>query len=187
MRRGLPRQRHVWTPESDMRLTTAVTKFGMDNWGLGLFLSLLSLLVLVNYTLPTHTVARYVSEDATASQCQGRYTRTLDPTIRRGAWSPFEDDRLKQAVSAYGNSRIEVSSCVPGRNNDQCRERWNEQLNTNSTTRNNWNDEEDLRLRGAVAELGSQWKMVAERVGGGKTGQAVPNERRWGGGAGSGR
>ncbi|TFK76150.1 hypothetical protein BDN72DRAFT_831595 [Pluteus cervinus] len=150
MRRGLPRQRHVWTPESDMRLTTAVTKFGIDNWNL---------------------VARYVSEDATASQCQGRYTRTLDPTIRRGAWSSFEDERLKQAVSAYGNSWIEVSSCVPGRNNDQCRERWNEQLNTNST-RNNWDDEEDARLRGAVGELGSQWKVVAERVGGGKTGQA---------------
>ena len=48
----------------------------------------------------------------------------FDLTIKRGAWSAEEDTRLTMAVEGYGHSWIDVAGAVPGRTNDQCRDRW---------------------------------------------------------------
>ncbi|KAF8665554.1 hypothetical protein AX16_000014 [Volvariella volvacea WC 439] len=143
---GLHRIKHTWNATYDRRLLEAVQKYGTDNWNL---------------------VARYVSEDATAAQCQGRYTRSINPNLKSGAWSAEEDERLKLAVKAYGNSWIDVSVCMSGRTNDQCRERWVDQLSVSST--NTWSGDEDQILLETVASLGSRWKTIALKVGNGKT------------------
>ncbi|KAH9077405.1 Homeodomain-like protein [Lactarius deliciosus] len=64
---------------------------------------------------------------------------------------------------------VEVASVVPGRNNEQCRDRWTERLNP-KVPRGKWTAEEDRRLTSAVDELGvGRWKEVSERVGTGRT------------------
>jgi len=114
-------------------------------------------------------VARAVSEDAQINSCQNRWYRTLDPSIRRGNWSPEEDARLRLAVDLYGHAWMEVASVIPGRNNEQCRDRWTERLNP-KVPRGRWSAEEDARLLSAIGEFGvGRWKEVSERVGTGRT------------------
>lgn len=119
------------------------------------------------------TVARVVSPDATAQQCQNRYQRSLDPTLKRGPWSPAEDGKLHLAVSAYGNSWMDVAAMMAGRSNEQCRDRWNERLDP-KINREAWTDEEDKLLMDAVKELGEgKWKAVNEKMGNGRKDSAV--------------
>ena len=118
-------------------------------------------------------VARVVSPDATAQQCQNRYQRTLDPMLKRGPWSPAEDAKLQLAVSAYENSWVDVAAMMEGRSNEQCRDRWNERLDP-KINRDAWTKEEDALLMDAVGELGEgKWKAVSEKIGNGRKDSAV--------------
>jgi hypothetical protein len=118
-------------------------------------------------------VARAVSDDAQINSCQNRWCRTLDPSIRRGNWSLEEDTQLRLAVDLYGHAWMEVASFIPGRTNEQCRDRWTERLNP-KIPRGKWSSEEDARLLSAVDEFGlGKWKEVSERVGTGRTDNTV--------------
>jgi hypothetical protein len=55
---------------------------------------------------------------------QARYLRSLDPSLKRGAWTSEEDARLREAVKVWGKSWVDVAECIEGRNNEQCRDRW---------------------------------------------------------------
>jgi Myb-like DNA-binding domain len=102
--------------------------------------------------------------------------RTLDPELRRGPWSPEEDAKLRLAVEAYGNSWLDVALTIEGRNNEQCRDRWNEKLDP-KINRDAWTEEEDERLLEAVSEIGEgRWKAVSETVGNGRKDSAVSHD-----------
>lgn len=113
-------------------------------------------------------MARFVSEDATAPQCQSRYSR-LDPALKRGKWSKEEDARLELAFKAYGNSWVDVAACIPSRTNGQCRQRWSEL----SSSRAQWTEDEEKSLVDAVGTMGNSWTKIAEHLGRGRTGQQV--------------
>ena len=109
-------------------------------------------------------MARHVSEDATAAQCQARYQRSLDPTIRRGPWSAEEDTQLNRAVEVFGRSWMDVCAWVPGRSNEQCRERYQETINP--PPKGKWTQEEDAALLNAIKALGvGKWKAISTMVG----------------------
>lgn len=68
---------------------------------------------------------------------------------------------------------MEVAAFIPGRTNEQCRDRWSERLNP-KIPRGQWTSEEDARLLSAVDEFGlGKWKEVSERVGTGRTDKTV--------------
>ncbi|KAG6330842.1 hypothetical protein ID866_8250, partial [Astraeus odoratus] len=90
-------------------------------------------------------IARYVSEDAAPTQCSSRYQRVLDPSVKRTNWTPEEDARLRTAIAAYGRSWVDVAAAMPGRTNDQCRDRWNDHLNP-TINRSPWDPDEDQAL-----------------------------------------
>lgn len=114
-------------------------------------------------------VARYVSEDATPSQCSNRFEKTLDESVKHTAWSPEEEARLRAAVAAYGSSWVDVAAHVPGRHNDQCRDRWTEQVNP-SINKSQWSEEEDRFLLHYVREHENlSWKEISERLHTGRT------------------
>ncbi|TDL29307.1 hypothetical protein BD410DRAFT_892629 [Rickenella mellea] len=149
MRFGITRKNHVWSDESDLRLLQAVERFGFNNWQL---------------------VARHVSEDVTGHQCQKRYQDTLDPNLKRGSWSQEEDEHLRAAVEAFGTSSWQsVSEFIPGRTNNQCRERYQDRLNP-SGAKGRWTEEEDSALLALVADLGeARWTDVSSRIQTGRT------------------
>lgn len=62
---------------------------------------------------------------------------------------------------------------MPGRNNEQCRDRWSERLNPN-VAKGKWTPEEDAKMLAAVEELGdATWKAVSEKLGTGRTDNMV--------------
>ena len=114
-----------------------------------------------------------VSEDATAAQCQNRYTRSLDPELSRGPWTAEEDEQLRQAVDAFGKAWVEVSQYVAGRNSEQCRDRYQEYLNP-TLTRGKWTSEEDAALLQAVQQVGEgKWREVSKILNNGRTDNMV--------------
>lgn len=117
-------------------------------------------------------VARNVSPHATAAQCQSRWSKSLDPALRRGNWTEEEDDRLRKAVAGYGSSWVQVATAIPGRTNDQCRERWNEHVNS-STEKSTWTEAEDKMLLENVKLIGNRWKAICFKMGNNRTGPAV--------------
>ncbi|CCM02807.1 uncharacterized protein FIBRA_04918 [Fibroporia radiculosa] len=148
MRHGIIRRTHSWTPEADERLMQAVYIYGTDTWSL---------------------VARYVSEDATPQQCQNRYTRTLDPDIKRGPWTTGEDDMLRRAVAVLGHSWLDVASFIPGRSNEQCRDRYQEYASP-TVAKGRWTEEEDHALLKVVDQAGDvSWKEISKLLGSGRT------------------
>jgi hypothetical protein len=97
-----------WEPEEDANLVKAVKKHGY-NWV---------------------AVATLVS-DRTNQQCRERWVNTLDHTNggNKGNtppkyWEPEEDTRLMEAVKKHGKDWVAVAKLVPGRTNQQCRQRW---------------------------------------------------------------
>ncbi|KJA24523.1 hypothetical protein HYPSUDRAFT_473559 [Hypholoma sublateritium FD-334 SS-4] len=149
MKHGVPRHRHNWSPEADQKLLVAVESCGHDNWQL---------------------VARKVSEHVSAGQCQNRWQKTLNPMLRKGAWTEEEDERLRKSVAGYGSSWIQVATAIPGRTNDQCRERWMEHINI-ASAKTIWTLEEDKMLLDLVKDHGNQWKIISLQIGNNKTGQ----------------
>ena len=117
-------------------------------------------------------VARNVSPHATAVQCQIRWSKTLDPTLRRGNWTEEEEERLHKAVAAYGSSWVQVASVISGRTNDQCREKWHEQINS-STEKSTWTEAEDKILLENVKLIGNRWKSIGLKIGNNRSGAAV--------------
>jgi hypothetical protein len=176
MRHAIRRKLHTWGPKSDARLLDAVRVYGTDNWNLGPFPEFERVQQPdgSSYSPP---VARTVSEDATAQQCQNRFSRTLDPHLKRGPWSPEEDAQLHLAVDAYGNSWVDVAAFVPGRTNEQCRDRWSDRLNPD-LIKGKWTVEEDRILLDAVEGLGPKWKSVSQRLGNGRTDKMVRSGTR---------
>ncbi|GBE79411.1 hypothetical protein BKA93DRAFT_830458 [Sparassis latifolia] len=148
MRHAIIRKTHTWSTEADERLLEAVKIYGTDSWSL---------------------VARMVSEDATASQCQNRYVRTVDPNIKRGAWTEEEDAQLRRAVAVFDHSWVDVATCIAGRNNEQCRDRYQEYLNP-TVTRGKWTEAQDQALLQAYETVGeAKWKEISKLVGNGRT------------------
>lgn len=61
----------------------------------------------------------------TDQQCMGRWKRHLDPSIRRGEWSPYEDEKLRVLVTKHGLSAwSSISKSMNSRTAQQCRSRW---------------------------------------------------------------
>ncbi|KAJ7507517.1 hypothetical protein B0H11DRAFT_2218359 [Mycena galericulata] len=145
MRQGLERPRHVWTPDADQKLLDAVKQYG-TSWGL---------------------VARYVGPDVSGPQCSTRFLRTLDTSLRRGTWSAEEDKRLIAAVAGYGKSWAEVATVIPGRNSEQCRDRWSGNLDPAKASNKDdaWTEEEDKTLIEAVKQTGRKWKAIGIQIG----------------------
>lgn len=68
-----------------------------------------------------------------------------------------------------------VADHLPGRNNKECRKRWYQKFAAN-TNSGSWTEEEDGRLRTAIALHGAKWASVAKDVG---TRSSEQCSKRW--------
>lgn len=57
-----------------------------------------------------------------------------------------------------------MAACLPRRNEQECRKRWQSKLAVQTKT-GAWSTEEDESLRQAVAKHGLSWVLVASKVG----------------------
>ncbi|KAI5441521.1 uncharacterized protein LOC127108559 isoform X2 [Lathyrus oleraceus] len=129
-----------WTEEEDAQLCSAVAYFGESNW---------------------QSVAS-VLERRTGTQCSNRWKKSICP-VRKGSFTPEEDERLTVAVALFGRKWNQIAKYVPGRIQSQCRERYLNSLDP-SLKWGGWTEEEDLRLEAAITKYGYCWSKVAEDV-----------------------
>ncbi|BFG33153.1 hypothetical protein CerSpe_194270 [Prunus speciosa] len=132
-----------WTKDEDARLRSAVEALGEGDW---------------------QSVASAL-EGRTGSQCSNRWKKSLHPTRKReGRWTPEEDKHLKVAQMLFGPKNWnKTAQFVPGRTQAQCRDRYVNSLEP-SLKWDEWTEEEDTRLREAIAEYGYCWSKVAACV-----------------------
>lgn len=113
-------------------------------------------------------------------QCSQRYRRTLSPGINRGDWSLQEDERLLVVCELHGNAWADVAALMPGRLNEQCRDRYSELVQEESENPapvdsqpieggnryRRWKKEEDNALLKAVERFGrNNWEGIAKAMG----------------------
>ncbi|XP_074310755.1 uncharacterized protein LOC141646730 [Silene latifolia] len=132
----------AWTDDEDAKLNSAVELYGDSNW---------------------QAVAS-MFEGRTGPQCSNRWNKTLNPARKRvGRWNDDEDKRLKVAATLFRRSWHRIAKFVPGRTQEQCRERWVNCLNP-CLNRCEWTAEEDTKLREAITQHGYCWSKVATCV-----------------------
>ncbi|OHT05412.1 hypothetical protein TRFO_26897 [Tritrichomonas foetus] len=91
---------HSWTEEEDEKLREGIKKFGYD-WT---------------------TIAEFVGNKRSRSQCSQRWSRVLDPDISREPWSEAEEALLLQLVQIHGDKSWKaLAEHMPNRNDSQCR------------------------------------------------------------------
>ena len=144
--------RRAWSMEEDELLREAVRAYGERNW---------------------QHVSSFLG-NRTAQQCLHRWTKALNPTIRRGKWTEDEDNFLKTAVALYGFENeakaktmnwSKIATHVPGRTDVQCRERYMNCLLEN-LNRAPFTAKEDKHLLDLVAKHGAgKWSMIAQELG----------------------
>ena len=130
--RQRPAEKKDWKPEEDERLIEAVKSHG-ENWQAGVLVSPSS------YKRASHrcdlrglgAVALHVGSGRNSNQCINRWSKTINPAIKRGKWIAEEDEALRQAVAACGPIWKNVCKRMNGRTDAQCRERWTNKLDPN--------------------------------------------------------
>jgi myb proto-oncogene protein len=135
-----------WTPYEDELLRRGVVRHGEVKWKL------------IAEELP----------DRNHVQCFHRWTQTLKPGVKAGAWTKEEDALIIQLKQQEKETGVElqwrqVSELVANRSTKQCRERWRHFLDPD-VKRGKWSAEEDAELYRAHAQLGNKWTEIATRL-----------------------
>lgn len=60
----------------------------------------------------------------TAKICRSHWSEALDPTIKKGSWSPDEARLLVQLHAEFDGKWVELSKRISGRPQTQCRNYW---------------------------------------------------------------
>ncbi|KAF8924231.1 hypothetical protein EDD21DRAFT_366344 [Dissophora ornata] len=134
-----------WTKEEDNALIEAVRLMGERNW----------------------QQISYCFENRTAAQCSYRWTKSLNPAIRRGNWLEEEDGALRAALEVYGEGRwMKVQQHVLGRTDVQCRERYVNVLSPHVKS-GTWSPEENAKLMELVVIHGvKNWSLISSLMDG---------------------
>jgi len=161
--RSAAKPRH-WTPEEDAMLRQAVKVHGERNWKL---------------------IAEMVP-GRNHTQCLQRWSKVLTPGLKKGQWSPDEDELLIKLAQEQLNKCDEeckrgripwgiVKKGIPGRTAKQCRERWINNLNP-EIRRGNWTTEEDQLILELYEQMPQRWAAISKQLEG-RTENAV--KIRW--------
>ena len=97
-----------WTPYEDQRLLAGLHRYGFSDWT---------------------TIARFVGNGRSKSQCSQRWNRGLDPAINKAQWSAEEETILLQMIALYGDKCwTKIAYELGNRSDVQCRYHYKQML-----------------------------------------------------------
>jgi Myb-like DNA-binding protein BAS1 len=97
-----------------------------------------------------------------ARDCRKRWVNSLNPNLKKGKWTPAEDQQLLESFQKYSSSWQKIAVDIPGRTEDQCAKRYIEVLDPNTKDRlRAWSLDEDLSLVRKVKMYGTKWRTIS--------------------------
>ncbi|KAL6950785.1 hypothetical protein ACO0QE_000066 [Hanseniaspora vineae] len=174
-----PKQRIPWTEEEDAKISTYVETFLYNNGHKNGFedLQIESAKLLHDLNWDDLAARHFYDKSSTSNagdspnirkkrkgnDIKKRWYSYLDPTLRRGRWTPEEDELLLKAYAKHGQHWALIAKDVPRRNLDQCSKRYHEALDPKKSQGRlrPWSEEEDLQLISRIQEYGTKWKSIS--------------------------
>ncbi|KAF8971449.1 hypothetical protein BDZ97DRAFT_1786576 [Flammula alnicola] len=131
-----------WSEEEDLQLRQAVALYGEnDNWKI------------VALGVPGRT----------NKACRKRWLHSLQPNVKKSAWTPGEDEQLIELYETYGPKWSAIARQIPGRTDDACSKRYREALDPN-LKKDQWTPDEDERLMETYNRIGGKWGQVGHEL-----------------------
>ncbi|NXT75375.1 SNPC4 protein, partial [Zapornia atra] len=114
--------------------------------------------------IPYKKIAYYM-EGRDSAQLIYRWTKSVDPSLKKGPWTPEEDALLLAAVKKYGERDwYKIRLEVPGRSDAQCRDRYLKALHCD-VKKGKWSLEEEEQLIELVQKHGlGHWSKIASEL-----------------------
>ncbi|KAM5332259.1 snRNA-activating protein complex subunit 4 isoform 2-T6 [Glossophaga mutica] len=139
-------RRRAWTEEEDRMLTQLVQEMRVGSH------------------IPYRRIVYYM-EGRDSVQLTYRWTKSLDPSLKKGLWAPEEDAKLLRAVAKYGEQDwFKIREEVPGRSDAQCRDRYLRKLHF-SLKKGRWNSKEEEKLLELIEKHGvGHWAKIASEL-----------------------
>ncbi|GFZ00435.1 myb domain protein 83 [Actinidia rufa] len=119
----------LWSPEEDERLMKYMMRNGQGSWS---------------------DVARNAGLERCGKSCRLRWINYLRPDLKRGAFSPQDEDLIVRLHSILGNKWSQIAARLPGRTDNEIKNFWNSTIkkklknhntsNSNSTSSPNNSD-----------------------------------------------
>jgi hypothetical protein len=110
MPRTLCRRSRIWTDDHDVRLLAGIHRFGLGNW---------------------KPIANFVGIGKSSSQCSQRWSRALNPSLRKEQWTAAEDEDLWELVRRNGTHNwAQIAKQMRSRSDVQCRYRFERLVRT---------------------------------------------------------
>ncbi|XP_053818423.1 snRNA-activating protein complex subunit 4 isoform X1 [Vidua chalybeata] len=139
-------KRKEWTKEEDQMLLELVQEMRVGSH------------------IPYKKIAYYM-EGRDSAQLIYRWTKSVDPSLRKGPWTAEEDAMLMAAVNKYGEKDwYKIRTEVPGRSDAQCRDRYLKALHWD-VKKGKWSLQEEEQLIELVQKHGlGCWSKIASEL-----------------------
>ncbi|XP_041428279.1 snRNA-activating protein complex subunit 4-like isoform X2 [Xenopus laevis] len=107
----------------------------------------------------------YFMEARDSMQILYRWSKSLDPAIKKGHWTKSEDELLLKGIAKHGAKNwYKIQNEVPGRSDVQCRERYIKGLDED-LKKGKWSPEEKQKLMDLTEKYGvGHWAKVAKEL-----------------------